>query len=176
MPKFIFTKKPREYTKHEKEVYARFLSERLYGSVTILAINIGLLLNIDGITVRQVFTTIFTTALGLWLASLFAEEVSHKVVHGKTMDAHEFRVMMVSHLGIILAALPSLFVVGLIFFKVIVLRTAIEIGISITATTILLYIIRSINIQGRSRTTSLISVFLQILVAALVIVIKLVAH
>lgn len=175
MPKLLFFKK-REYSDHKKDLYARFLSERIYGAMTILAVNVGLLLDLQSTNVTKASIVIISTTLGLWLASMFAEEISHKVIHGEIMSRQEFKKMFISHIGIISAGVPSLIMMFLAFIGFLTIRTAIQIDVVITSATLLLYILRSFNVKGYGRVTSLLSILVQILVAGLIILIKLKAH
>ena len=56
-----------------------YLKERIYWSITLLAVDLGIYAHIDNTTVGQAFWIIITTVLWLWLASLFAELLSYKV-------------------------------------------------------------------------------------------------
>ena len=49
-----------------------YLKERIYWSITLLAVDLGIYAQIYKTTVGQAFWIIITTVLWLWLASLFA--------------------------------------------------------------------------------------------------------
>lgn len=59
-----------------REVQAAFAKERIYGSVTILAINASMLFK-SGLTAEDAIITVGSTIVGLWLASMFAEVLSY---------------------------------------------------------------------------------------------------
>jgi hypothetical protein len=90
------------------EVYAEYLRERIYGSITLAGINLGLLLGVNHISVNHAFTTVITTSLGLWSASLFAEIVSYRIMHEKRMARGEIIHHVIVHRGILVAALPTI--------------------------------------------------------------------
>ena len=157
----------------DRELYAEFLRERVYGSITLMAINIGLLLDVERLTVQHAYVVIITTAIGLWAAGLYAEFVAYRVMNDKNMPRSLLVRTIVSHRGILVSAVPSLIILSLAAFGVIELRTALitDILLAITAMTIL--IIRSASTSQNNQTTTLIAVAAQALIAACVVGVKL---
>ena len=142
--------KRKDLSKEEKKIYASFLAERLYGTFTILVLNMGLLSDVENIGKKYALLAIITTTIGLVMASFFSKEVAHKVVHGKAMDKVKVRKTLASKVGIITAVSEVI--------------------------TILVYIIRAAYTRGGTKLTRLISISLQFIVAAIIVAIKLFVH
>lgn len=168
--------KRKDLSKEEKKVYASFLAERLYGTFTILVLNIGLLSDVENIGKKYALLAIITTTIGLVMASFFSKEMAHKVVHGKAMDKVKVRKTLASKVGIIMAAVPSLIFVSLSYFGLFNMKTALEITVVSEVITILVYVIRAAYTRGGTKLTRLISISLQFIVAAIIVAIKLFVH
>lgn len=66
-----------------KQYSPTYLKERIYGSITILALNINFYIHIDHSTSTDMLVTILTTIIGLWLASLVSDILAEKLIHPK---------------------------------------------------------------------------------------------
>lgn len=159
-------------TAQSRERYAAFLKEQIYGSFTLLAVNIGLLLKPD-ITTQSAVIAISSTAFGLWLASLLASVIAYRVVHDKNMPRREFVHDIAVHRGLLVAAVPSLLMFLLAAFDLIEIRTAIIAAISLAVVGMTVAILRSAKTRSNSLTTALISIGIQAAVGAVIILIKL---
>ena len=101
-----------------------YLKERIYWSITLLAVDLGIYAHIDNTTVGQAFWIIITTVLWLWLASLFAELLSYKVFNESLCEGkrkEEFH----NSLWVLLSSAMSLFMLWLAFFSIITLKSAV---------------------------------------------------
>lgn len=159
-------------TKQSRERYAAFLKEQIYGSFTLLAVNIGLLVKPD-VKVESAFITIISTAVGLWLASLLASVIAYRVVHDKNMPRKEFVHELTVHRGLLVAAVPSLLMFTLAAIGAIEIRTALIAAVSLAIVGMTVAILRSAKTGSNSLVTALISVGIQSAVAAAIILIKL---
>ena len=159
-------------SKQGRERHAAFIKEQIYGSFTLLAVNIGLLVK-PGIMVRDAAIAIVSTAAGLWLASLLASVIAYRVVHDKNMPrtelVHEFTI----HRGLLVAAIPSLLMLALASLTIIEVQTAIIAAISLAIVGMTVAILRSAKTSSNSLITALISIGIQAAVAALIIFVKL---
>lgn len=164
----LFTKP----SKQGRDKLAAFVKERIYGTVTLLAINTSLLIH-EGLTVKYAFSAILATAFGLWMASIFAAVTSYRIVHDRVMPrdhvVHEFTI----HRGLLLAAVPSVIMLSLAAFELVALRTAIITDICLAVVALTVTILRSAKTSSNSLTTALISVAIQAAVAVLIVLIKL---
>ncbi|MFE4453517.1 hypothetical protein [Streptomyces sp. NPDC056796] len=68
------------------------LKERIYATITMIAVVVGLSLS-DAGTVGAL-ATVLTTALGLWLAALVADQQAHRTVHRHLATGHDLRRML----------------------------------------------------------------------------------
>jgi len=159
-------------SKQSRERYAAFLKEQIYGSFTLLAVNIGLLIK-PGLKVESAFIAVLSTAFGLWLASLLASVIAYRVVHDKNMPRADFIHELTVHRGLLVAAVPSVLMFSLAAFGLIELRTAIIAAVSLAVVGMTVAILRSAKTKSNSLTTALISIGIQSAVAAAIIFIKL---
>src|SRR6478672_6600770 len=159
-------------TKQSRERYAAFLKEQIYGSFTLLAVNIGLLVKADP-SIKNAFITVGTTAIGLWLASMLAVVIAYRVVHDKNMPRHEFIHEVTIHRGLLVAAVPSLLMFSLAALNFIETDTAIIAAITLAVLGMTVAILRSAKTNSNSLITALISVGIQAAAAAVIILVKL---
>ncbi len=158
--------------KQSREKRAAFIKEQIYGSLTLLAVNVGLLLESKA-SLSNALVTVTSTAGGLWLASLVAAVIAYRVVHDKKMPWSEFIHELTVHRGILVSAIPSLLMLGLASIELIEVRTAIIASIALGIVAMSVAILRSAKTSSNSYTTAFISIGIQIVVAALIIFIKL---
>jgi hypothetical protein len=161
------------HPKHQgREIRAAFAKERIYGSVTILAVNFSMLFK-PGLTVGEAYITVIATITGLWLASQFASVLGYRIVHDKNMPRDEFIQEIAIHRGMLFAAVPSLIMFSLAAFDLIAIRTALIADIALAMVALAVTIFRS----GKTRTNSLkmavISVAIQVAVASVIVLVKL---
>lgn len=158
--------------KQTREQRLAFTNERIYGSVTVLAINVGLLVKDDS-SISNAFITIVSTVFGLWLASLFAAVVAYRVVHDSNMPRHDFIHELTAHRGLLVAGIPSLAMLGLAALGLIALPTAIIASISLAAISTVVTVLRSGKTKSNSIITALTVAAIQAVVVGLIIVVKL---
>lgn len=156
----------------DRETRAAFTKERIYGSVTVLAVNFSMLFK-SGVTVSDAYITVTATIGGLWLASMFASVMSYRIVHDKNMPRTVFIHDLAIHRGLLLAAVPSLIMFSLAALDIIAIRTALiaDIALALIALTVTLF--RSGKTRTNTLTTALVSVSIQAAVAAAIIFVKL---
>lgn len=159
-------------TKQSRERYAAFLKEQIYGSFTLLAVNIGLLIK-SNISLHDAFITIVTTSIGLWLASMLAAVIAYRVVHDKNMPRAEFIHEITIHRGLIVAAVPSLVMFAVAATGIIEVQTAIIAAITLAIVGMTVAILRSAKTSSNSLATAGISIGIQSAAAAVIILIKL---
>lgn len=159
-------------TKQSRERYAAFLKEQIYGSFTLLAVNIGLLIK-PGLKVESAFIAVLSTAFGLWLASLLASVIAYRVVHDKNMPRQEFIHELTVHRGLLVAAVPSILMFSLAAISLIELRTAIIAAVTLAIVGMTVAILRSAKTRSNSLVTAFISIGVQSVAAAVIILVKL---
>ncbi|WP_406087529.1 hypothetical protein [Streptomyces virginiae] len=87
------------------------LKERLYATITMISVVIGLASS-DHISATGAAATVATAAVGLWLASLVADQQAHRVVHGRLATGHELRRMLSVSSPLLLSAAGPLVLIG----------------------------------------------------------------
>jgi hypothetical protein len=68
------------------------LKERIYATITMIAVVIGL--SLGDVRSLGALATVLTTALGLWLAALVADQQAHRTVHRRPANGRELRRML----------------------------------------------------------------------------------
>ncbi|MEV4787239.1 hypothetical protein [Streptomyces tuirus] len=76
----------------EAGVLAERLKERIYATITMIAVVVGL--SIGDVSALGALATVLTTALGLWLAALVADQQAHRTVHRHLATGRELRRML----------------------------------------------------------------------------------
>lgn len=99
------------------------LKERLYATITMISVVIGLAVSEHADAVGTA-ATVLTAAVGLWLASLVADQQAHRVVHGRLASGAELRRMLWVSSPLLLSAVAPLILIGSAGLGVMELRTA----------------------------------------------------
>lgn len=159
-----------------RKVYGEYLSERIYGSITLVGINLGLLLNVDHIDVRHALNTVITTALGLWAASLFAEYMSYRVMNNSAMPKKELLHHIIVHRGILVAAIPTLILLGLASIDAIGLRAALLTDIILALIGLAVLVVRAAVTATSNVQTTVITIAFQTVAAVAIISLKIFSH
>ncbi len=160
----------------KRELYAEFLSERIYGAITLMAVNISLLVNITTVTIGHAYAVIIFTTLGLWAASLFAFFMSYKIVHGQLIPRAKLARSVVAHRGILDSALPSIILLAVAAMGIISIETALIVDIALAATTMAVMTIQASKSTYGNVKNAIISVAIQFIIGAAIIGIKLAIH
>lgn len=159
-----------------RELLAEYLRERIYGLITLLAINIGLFAAVDHLTTWAAVVTVVSTVVGLWGAALFADVMSYRVLHDKSMPTAEFRHIFIAKRGILVAAISTLFFLILAAIDIVSLRNALLIDIILSALALLVILIRSAKTSSNTWLTTGIILGFQAIFAIGVIWLKFSAH
>ncbi|MFD8236883.1 hypothetical protein ACFV20_34020 [Streptomyces sp. NPDC059696] len=98
------------------------LKERIYATITMIAVVVGLSLGEVG--PPGAVATVITTALGLWLAALVADQQAHRTVHGRLATGHELRRMLYVSSPLLSCAVGPGVLIALAALDVLTLHTA----------------------------------------------------
>ena len=157
-----------------REHLAEIFRERIYGSITVLAVNVGLLLKVnDGLTVQHAFIAIISTIVGLWLAGIFSSVLSYRIVHEKNMPRSQFTHELTVHQGLLMAGWSSIIMLTLAALSIISLHTAILTDIILTVTALTFTILRGTKSGTNTFVTALISIAVQAVIVGAVVLLKL---
>ncbi|MEJ8640907.1 hypothetical protein WKI68_04440 [Streptomyces sp. MS1.HAVA.3] len=99
------------------------LKERLYATITMISVVIGLGAS-EHVNAAGAAATVLTAAVGLWLATLVADQQAHRVVHGRLATGTELRHMLWIGSPLLLSAVGPLILIGSAALGVMGLETA----------------------------------------------------
>lgn len=155
----------------QRDLYAAFLRERLYGTLTLMGVSIGLLLSPET-TLGHAVGSIVGTGAGLWLASFFATVIAHRAVHDQPLTRrqiwHEFAV----HWGLVGAMAIPLILLCMAWAGWIDVRTALMVDVVLAVSFTLSAILRAAKTRQDNLRTSIVLGGIQFVLAALVIAAK----
>lgn len=101
----------RQLPKGSLEYVAENMKERIYATITLLAVIVALWQTADEHSVGGAIASMAGTVTALWLATLVAARMSHRAVHGKSMAKTQLAKFMFTSSGLFVPAiLPILFV------------------------------------------------------------------
>ncbi|MEU9378352.1 hypothetical protein AB0D94_31950 [Streptomyces sp. NPDC048255] len=107
----------------DPQTAAARLKERLYATITMISVVIGLAVS-EHADAAGTSATVLTAAVGLWLATLVADQQAHRVVHGRLATGGELRHMLWVSSPLLLSAVGPLILIGSAALGVMDLRTA----------------------------------------------------
>ncbi|MCX5381612.1 hypothetical protein [Streptomyces sp. NBC_00091] len=107
----------------DAQATAAHLKERLYATITMISVVIGLEASghVDAVGAAA---TVVTASVGLWLASLVADQQAHRVTHGAFARGRELRAMLFVSSPLLLAAVGPLVLIGISALGAMGLHTA----------------------------------------------------
>ncbi|MFD9725352.1 hypothetical protein [Streptomyces sp. NPDC059072] len=114
---------------------AAHLKERLYATITMISVVIGLAGG-SHLDVVGASATVATAAVGLWLASLVADQQAHRVTHGALARGRELRAMLFVSSPLLLSAVGPLILIGVSALGVIELDTALYTAAAVNVATL----------------------------------------
>ncbi|MGW7194432.1 hypothetical protein, partial [Streptomyces sp. NPDC054838] len=114
---------PAEKEAERAVLIASQLKERLYATITMIAVVVGLAYSGHG-TPGGVAVSVAGTAVGLWLATLVADWQAHRVVHGRGSGERWLRETLFVSTPLLLSAAGPLLMILLSALGVVALHTA----------------------------------------------------
>ncbi|MER7730317.1 hypothetical protein ABTX80_05480 [Streptomyces erythrochromogenes] len=118
----------------EAAAAAARLKERLYATITMISVVIGLAVS-EHADAAGTAATVLTAAVGLWLAALVADQQAHRVVHGRLATGAELRHMLWVGSPLLLSAVGPLILIAASALGVMDLQTALyaSAGVSVAS-------------------------------------------
>ncbi|MGW6687038.1 hypothetical protein [Streptomyces sp. NPDC054961] len=98
-------------TARAAETAAAQLKERLYATITMISVVIGLA-GSSHVEAVGAAATVATASAGLWLAALVADQQAHRVVHGAFARGRELRTMLFVSSPLLVSAVGPLVLIG----------------------------------------------------------------
>lgn len=94
------------------EYVAENMKERIYATITLLALIVALWQTASDHSVWGSVASIFGTVVALWLATLISSRMSHRAVHGKSMAGRDLGRLAFTSSGLFVPAIvPMLLIV-----------------------------------------------------------------
>jgi hypothetical protein len=101
----------REVPESMLEYVAENMKERIYATITLLAVIVALWQTASEHTIVGSIASILGTVTALWLATLISSRMSHRAVHGKSLTGRDLAKITFTSSGLFVPAiLPVLFV------------------------------------------------------------------
>ena len=107
-----------------REYVAENMKERIYATITLLALIVALWQTASDHSVWGSIASILGTAFALWLATLISSRMSHRAVHGKSMARHDLGRLAFTSSGLFVPAIVPTLLVLLSLTGFISLKTA----------------------------------------------------
>lgn len=101
----LVRRRSRNQSRLSLELTAENMKERIYATITLLAVIVALWQTSDHHTTKGAIASILGTSAALWLATLVSARVSHHAVKGKSMTAGELRKLFFTSSGLFAPAL-----------------------------------------------------------------------
>lgn len=122
-----------------REQFAENTRERIYATITLLAVLAALLHTAQYHTVMGVLASIVGTVFGLWLATLMSVRMSYRAVHGKGMPIEKYRQILFSASGLLTPAILPVCLVLLSGTDIVSLETALGVSIGLLLASLFLF-------------------------------------
>jgi len=101
-----------DLTPEQRELFADNMRERIYSTITLIAVLTVLWQNDEHHTTIGAIVVILASVLALWLATLISIRMSYRAVHGKSIDYRSYRKTFFTASGLLApAALPVVILV-----------------------------------------------------------------
>lgn len=110
------------------EYVAENMKERIYATITLLALIVALWQTADEHSVLGSIASIFGTVFALWLAALISSRMSHRAVHGKSMARRDLGRLAFTSSGLFVPAIVPILLVLVSTTGMISLKTAFMAG------------------------------------------------
>ena len=95
-----------------REAIAENMKERVYSSITLLAVLTVMWRTADHRTALGLIAGIAGSVVALWLATLIAARMSYRAVHGKPIDRRDYIRVFFTSSGLLAPAIPPIIIVA----------------------------------------------------------------
>lgn len=100
-------------TPEMREIIAENMKERVYSTITLLAVLTVLWQNAEHHRVFPTIMTILGSVVALWLATLISIRLSYRAVHGKAISMGSYRKALFSASGLLAPAITPILIVAI---------------------------------------------------------------
>ncbi|MEU3298825.1 MULTISPECIES: hypothetical protein [unclassified Streptomyces] len=156
------------------DVAAARLKERIYATITLAAVVVALS-ETDHPEHLEAALTVAVTALGVWLATLVADEQSHRALTRRNATWAEIRTALHVSSPLLLTAVGPLVLIGLSALGALGLETALLISAGVEVATLFLWGWRTGLRMGNGPLSALISGLIDTVIGVGVVAVKILA-
>ncbi|MFF3322382.1 hypothetical protein [Streptomyces sp. NPDC002889] len=150
------------------------LKERIYATITLTAVVVALA-ETAAPDHSEAALTVTVTALGVWLATLVADEQSHRAVSGRSANRREVLTALHVSSPLLLTAVGPLVLIGMSALGVMGLETALMVSAGVEVATLFLWGWRTGLRMGNGPLSALISGLFDTAIGLAVVAVKLLA-
>jgi hypothetical protein len=111
-------------TSRQVEQVTEHFRERIYATITLIALLVTLWQSTAHITARGAALSVFGTVVALWLAVGISSRMSYQMVNGKRMSIGVYTGILKAHAALLVPAFPVLLLIGVSALGVFTLDTA----------------------------------------------------
>jgi hypothetical protein len=155
-------------------VLAERLKERIYAQLTVVAVTLGLALAAVE-SEAGAASTVAATAVGLWLATLAADQQAHAAAYGRLLRGRELRTLLFRTSPLLTAAVGPLVLVGLAALDLLPLATALYCAVGVDLALMFVWGLGLGRRMGAGWPAALLSGLVNVLIGGLVVGVKLLA-
>jgi hypothetical protein len=166
--------KPQATAARAGDTAAARLKERIYATITLTAVVVTLA-EAEATDHAEAALTVAVTALGVWLATIVADEQAHRAMSGRGASRAEIRTAMHVSSPLLLSAVGPLVLIGMSALGVMVLVTALLISAAVGVAGLFLLGWRTGLRMGNGPLSALTSGLLDTAIGAGVVAVKLLA-
>jgi hypothetical protein len=166
--------KPQATAARAGDTAAARLKERIYATITLTAVVVTLA-EAEATDHAEAALTVAVTALGVWLATIVADEQAHRAMSGRGANRAEIRTAMHVSSPLLLSAVGPLVRIGMSALGVMVLVTALLISAGVEVASLFLLGWRTGLRRGNVPLSALTSGLLDTAIGAGVVAVKLLA-
>jgi hypothetical protein len=153
---------------------AERLKERIYAQLSVVAVALGLALS-EVENEAAAASTVTATAVGLWLATIAADQQAHGAVYGRLARGRELWSLLYRTSPLLTAAIGPLIFVGLAALDVLPLVTALYVAVGIDLVLMFVWGLGLGRRMGAGYPAALLSGLVNIVIGGLVVGVKLLA-
>ena len=95
-----------------REVIAENMKERVYSTITLIAVLTAMWQNADRHTASGTILIILGSVIALWLATLISIRMSYRAVHGRAISLGSYRKSLFSASGLLAPAISPVIIVA----------------------------------------------------------------
>ncbi|WP_211245844.1 hypothetical protein [Actinomadura oligospora] len=156
------------------EIATERLKERIYATITMIAVAAGLALG-GHVGPGGAALSVIGTAAGLWLATLVSDGQAHMTVHGVRPDRHGMLRSLYITSPLLLSAVSPLLLIGVSALGLMTLRTALLTAVGLDVLSLFVWGYVSGRRMGGRPLAALVAGVLDLLIGAVVVAVKIVA-